>query len=366
MKKILVFFTILFAVTTAYSAVNVNVYFSNDDLNQALGSAYDTTISDSVAADLAQYSDMSNLARGFANANTYASGAANMRGYQGYDLFAVSVGTMFSVQAPSSDPAFYEDLQDQLDEGDVYAGMGANPFVGQVGLNLGFLVDDLYMAFRFGKFNTTLGGENDDYKVTYDTNIFGLLLNYQFIGQKSILARSMLWRGVSIESGFIFTKNKTAFFKELEPDTTGTASLNVSGYGAVNINYTVDPSVDFIIDNKSYIIPVEIYTSLRLLYIVNLGVGAGFDYVAGGSSKLTLGSAGGVTVTDDGVSGASGIVGEKGTITIDTSSKADADQFRAKLMANVGLSLGPVYIDMPATIYIDNGYAIGLSAGIAW
>jgi hypothetical protein len=217
------------------------------------------------------------------------------------------------------------------------------------------------MAFRFGKFDTTLGGENDDYKVNYDTNIFGILLNYQFIGQKSILARSMLWRGVSIESGFIFTKNKTAFYKELNAVTgSGTAD-------ALTIDYEVDPSIDFIIDNKSYIIPVEVYTSLRLLYIVNLGVGAGFDYVAGGSSKLTLGSAGGVTITNDGVAaGTSGLVGEKGTITIDTSSKDDADKFRGKLMANIGLSLGPVFIDMPATIYLDNGYAVGLSAGIVW
>jgi len=356
MKKILVLFTVLFAVTTA-SAVTITVNFDRPELNHP-------DLVNAIKADvepvLAKYSDMSKLARGFANANTYASGAANMRGYQGYDLFAVSVGTMFSVQAPSSDPTFYEDLQDDLDAGDVYAGMGANPLVGQVGLNLSFLVDDLYMAFRFGKFDTTLGGENDDYKVNYDTNIFGILLNYQFIGQKSILARSMLWRGVSIESGFIFTKNKTAFYKELNAVTgSGTAD-------ALTIDYEVDPSIDFIIDNKSYIIPVEVYTSLRLLYIVNLGVGAGFDYVAGGSSKLTLGSAGGVTITDDHVGGASTLVGEKGTITIDTSSKDDADKFRGKLMANIGLSLGPVFIDMPATIYLDNGYAVGLSAGIVW
>ncbi len=360
MKKILVLFTVLFAVTTAYSAINLTVKFNDPTLDSMAGDLK-TNIESSVLGEIGQYENMPKLTRGFANANTYASGAGNMRGYQGYDLFAVSVGTMFSVQAPSSDPTFYEDLQDDLDAGDVYAGMGANPLVGQVGLNLSFLVDDLYMAFRFGKFDTTLGGENDDYKVNYDTNIFGILLNYQFIGQKSILARSMLWRGVSIESGFIFTKNKTAFYKELNAVTgSGTAD-------ALTIDYEVDPSIDFIIDNKSYIIPVEVYTSLRLLYIVNLGVGAGFDYVAGGSSKLTLGSAGGVTITNDGVAaGTSGLVGEKGTITIDTSSKDDADKFRGKLMANIGLSLGPVFIDMPATIYLDNGYAVGLSAGIVW
>jgi hypothetical protein len=361
MKKILLLFAVLFfTATAAFSAVNVTVTFSDPTLQGALGGSNGTTIADDVAAELSKYSNMPDLARGFANSNTYASGAATMRGYQGYDLFGISIGTMMSVQAPSGDPTFYETLQDDLDSGDVYAGMGANPLVGQIGLNLGFLIDDLYMAFRFGKFDTTIGDESDDVKVGYDTSLFGVLLNYQIIAQKSILARSMLWRGVSIESGFIYSKNTTSFFKQLD------TIPGSDGVGIYTVDYEIDPSIDFVIDNKSYIIPVELYTSLRLLYIVNLGVGAGFDYVAGGSTKLTLESAGEVTITDDGASNASGFIGKTGEITIDTETEADADKFRGKVMANLGVSMGPVYVDMPVTVYLDNGYSVGLSAGLVW
>lgn len=355
MKKILLLFSVLFfTATAAFSAVNVTVNFENNDLNN---STFTDPIINDVKSKLDKYGDMPDLARGFANSNTYASGAATMRGYQGYDLFGISIGTMMSVQAPSGDPTFYENLQDDLDSGDVYAGMGANPIVGQVGLNLGFLIDDLYMAFRFGKFDTTMGDESDDFKVGYDTSLFGILFNYQIIAQKSILARSMLWRGVSIESGFIYSKNKTSFFKGFD-EITGTPI----DFGLGNVNYTVDPSVDFVIDNKSYIIPVELYTSLRLLYIVNLGVGAGFDYVAGGSTKLTLESAGGITTQ----SSVPALDNQKGTITVDTETKEDADKFRGKVMANLGVSMGPVYVDMPVTVYLDNGYSVGLSAGFVW
>lgn len=348
MKKILTIFAVLFFAVSAASAFTVTVDFG---VNPALDDLK-TAIENKLKLDdqLGKYSNMPKLARGFANANTYASGASTLRGYQGYDLFGVSIGTMFSLQAPSSSLTFYKDLQDDLDDGDMYAGMGANLLSGQVGINLSFLVNDLYLAFRFGKFNTTLGGKEDDFKLGLDSGLFGILLNYQLIGQQSILGRSMLWRGVSVESGFIYSKNKTSFYQGMD-------SIEVDDGASTPITAEVDPSFSFIIDNKSYIIPVEAYTSIRLLYVLNLGIGAGFDFVAGGSSRLSLDSDGNAIVrgTD-----------EKGIITIDSGTKSDADKFRGKVMANIGLSAGPVFIDMPVTVYMDNGYSIGLSAGLVW
>ena len=254
MKKILTIFAALFLAASAASAFTVTVDFGGNPALDGLKSA----IEDELKLDdqLGKYSNMPKLARGFANANTYASGASTLRGYQGYDLFGVSIGTMFSLQAPSSSLTFYKDLQDDLDDGDMYAGMGANLLSGQVGINLSFLVNDLYLAFRFGKFNTTLGGKEDDFKLGLDSGLFGILLNYQLIGQQSILGRSMLWKGVSIESGFIYSKNKTSFYQGMD-------SIEVPDGSYIA---DVDPSFSFIIDNKSYIIPVEAYTSIRLLY----------------------------------------------------------------------------------------------------
>lgn len=348
MKKILIMLAVLFFTASAASALTVTVKFDNPDANlDALAADIKNELEN---GELKKFDNMPKLAKGFANSNTYASGAGTMRGYQGYDIFGISIGTMLSVQAPSSDPSFYKDLQDDLDNGDVYAGMGANLLAGQIGLNLSFLVDDLYLAFRFGKFNSTLGGETDDFKVGLDSGLFGILLNYQLIGQKSILGRSMLWRGISVESGFIYSKNKTSFYKEMG---------NIEANGG-SLNATVDQSINFIIDNKSYIIPVELYTSVRLLYILNLGVGAGFDFVAGGETTLKMESDGNINIAE------AAYQDRKGTIDIDSKTKADADKFRGKVMANVGVSLGPVFVDMPVTIYMDNGYSVGLSAGLVW
>ena len=75
----------------------------------------------------AKYDTMPDFTRGMANSAVYASNAGTTRGYQGYDLFNISVGTMFSLQMPNAEmnaDALTDDLQNK---GDVYAGVGWQP-----------------------------------------------------------------------------------------------------------------------------------------------------------------------------------------------------------------------------------------------
>lgn len=330
-------------------AVTATVDFGDSTLNTNLS----PQVENALETELAKYDNMPDLTRAFGNANTYASHAATLRGYQGYDIFAVAVGSMFSVQAPSGDPMFFQDLQDELDSGDVYAGVGGNPLVIQAGLNLSSVVDGLYISLKLGKMNYDI--DNPDYKIDYESNIFGMLLNYQIIKSKSILAGTMLWKGVSLESGFIYSNNTVSFYKDLDPiPVTG-----LSGYTA-----TVDPSIDLVLDTKTVVVPIEVYTSIRLLYALNFGIGGGIDYVPSGSTSIKLKSAGPITVDSSSPTGG----GTKGSVKIKAGTDdEEPDTFRAKLMANLGLSIGPVFIDMPASYYFtDNGYAIGISAGIVW
>jgi hypothetical protein len=345
------FFIYLFVIMSAgsLSAVTVSVIFDDP----SIPTAFADQVAGIIETELAKYDQMPKLATGFGNANTYASHAATLRGYQGYDIFAIAVGSMLSVQAPSDDPMFFTELQDELDTGDVYAGVGGNPAVVQAGLNLGFIIDGLHISFKFGKFD--YGIDKSDYKIDYESNLFGVLLNYQLINEKAILSRILLWRGLSIESGFIYSNNIVSFYKEL-----GTQLVDDATYYA-----TVDSSVDLVLDTKTVVVPVELYTSIRLLYILNIGVGGGIDYVPYGNTSITLKSAGPIEIVapSDPL-----IVGTKGSATIDAGTRDVApDKYRPKGMINLGLSLGPVFIDIPATYYFtDNGYAIGLSAGMAW
>jgi hypothetical protein len=312
-------------------------------------SIVENDIATAVAGQIGQYDNMPDLASGFGNANTYASHAATLRGYQGYEIFAVAVGSMISVQAPSDDPMFFTKLQDELDTGDIYAGVGGNPVVVQAGLNLGFILDGLHVAFKFGKFD--YGVDKSDFKIDYESNLFGVLLNYQLIKEKAILSRILLWRGLSLESGFIYSNNIISFYKDLDA---------LAPFASAGYTVEVDPSIDLVLDTKTVVVPLEVYTSIRLLYVLNIGVGGGLDYVPYGRTSFSLKSAGTMKVTAP--------VVVDGTAAIDAGTDDVAsDKFRPKMMMNFGLSLGPVFIDMPASYYFtDNGYAIGLSAGMAW
>ncbi len=332
-------------------ALTVTVDFGDATLNTALKSTIETQLN----SDLAKYDTMPDFTRGMANSAVYASNAGTTRGYQGYDLFNISVGTMFSLQMPNAEmnaDALTDDLQNK---GDVYAGVGWQPVAGQIGINMGFLVEDLYLTFKFGKFSTEWVdyelGLGDD-KVNYDASIFGFMLNYSIVKEKSILARSILWRGITVGTGFTYASSKIGYGLKLD-----TMTLSNGGYDA-----DVDPSIELEVESKNYIIPVEIYTSMRLLYIVNAGVGAGFDFVVGSNTDLNVSADGDATITTAGI-----YQGTKGTITVsDASTSEKADRFRPRLMANVGVSLGPVYIDAPVTYYFDNAYSVGITAGIVW
>ena len=346
-------YKLMFAIYTLLVSVNamaltVTVDFGDTTLNGLIQSDVESAIE----AELGKYDDMPDFAKGMGNANTYAASAATMRGYQGYSIFSIAVGTMAAIQAPSGDPKFYQDMQDEMDTGDVYAGVGCNPVVVQLGINLSFLVEDLYVAFRFGKFDKQF--DAGDFKIDYNSNLIGVLINYQLIKEHAILSRALLWRGISLETGCIYSNNNIAYYNKLDsmdvPADSGTYTIHV------------DPSIDFVLDMKSCIIPVELYTSIRFFYVLNIGAGAGFDYVAAGKTDLSLKSVGDAEVT----AGPS-YVGTKGKITVDAgTNNVKPDSFRPKLMANLGLSAGPVFIDFPVTYYLDNAFSIGITAGFVW
>lgn len=345
-KLIILLFPVLmlFAGTGAYAALTTFVDLNND---QIMSAGVEADVAANIDTQLAKYGDMPDFTRGFANANTYASNGATMRGYQGYDLISIALGTMFTVQAPNADPLFFQSIQDELDNGDVYTGLGANPLVGQVGLNMGFIIPDLYISFRFGKLNYNI--DAGSYKMDYDTNLLGVIVDYQLMSSKSVLAGILLWKGLNVESGFIYSTNNLVYYKKLD-----TIIATDGAYTA-----ELDPTLDLALEIKSYIIPIEVYSAFRLFYMINFGVGIGMDYVYDNTTDLKLHSSGAIIGT-----GAS--AGVDGVFDITAPTSEEADKYRFKGMVNVGVGFGPVFVDVPITFYLDNGYAVGLSAGIVW
>ncbi len=361
----------LFMYSTALSSMTITVDFGDAALNTALQTQIETQVLDKIG----KFDYVPKLARGFGNANAYVSQAATMRGYQGYQYFAVALGTMVAVQPQSEDPMFFTKLQDEIQNtGNVYTGIGVTPWAVQGGINLGFILPGLYVSGKFGKLNYTpgksFGYSKYKYKtpelagidIAYNTNLYGVSVNYQILKERSILAGILMWRGVSVEPGFNYSLSRITYRQKMDTEQVSASS------GGYTLVADVDPSIDLMLETTSAVIPFEVYSSMRILYMFNFGAGAGLDYIYGGKTDLKIAGAGGATITDDGVSNASGYVGRTATVAIDASTKdVKADKYRYRCMINLGFSTGPVFIDLPFTYYFtDSGYVVGFTVGSSW
>ncbi len=326
-------------------------------MDSALNTAWSSVLSSSSYNDaintISKFDNQSDLARGFANANAYSSHAGTIQGYQNYDLFYVSVGLMAGVQAPSADQDYYKKsvIEDDLKpDGDVYAGISAGAAI-SAGIHARFIAYGLYLSGTFGKVNI-----EDEGNYSFDSTIIGFGINYALINPHGILFGFLNWRGLSVGTGLIYQKNKASFVYDFD-----TVSQSFSG-GGVSGTMSVDPSTKFGFEVTTYTIPVDIVTSFQLLWLLNITAGVGVDFVYG-KSDLTLTSGGDVNVNIS--SGSANIV--PGSITVDGSTRdVNPNRVRPKLMAGIGLQLGPIKLDVPVIYYPDAGAAVGITAAFVW
>jgi hypothetical protein len=115
-------------------------------------------------------------------------------------------------------------------------------------------------------------------------------------------------------------------------------------------------------DVTTFTIPMEVMTAVNLL-IFNIPFGVGADF-AFGTSKMNIGMSSGITISGDNTIKTT----SDGNLTIDAGGKASPNFANLKLMTGLGLSIGPVIaVDIPITWYfVDNGFNIGLSVGVAF
>ena len=321
-------------------------------INGLVATIVDGTLLSRAEDELDKYGNQPKLAEGFANAGTYASHAANHRGLMGYKFLVISAGTMFGIQAPASSEAGLLNALDDLEtEGDLYAGAAWQVISAQVGLNCSFLVDDLYLSVKFGKF--TIEYE----ELSFDSFNIGILADYQLIKPKSLLG-IIKWRGIKVGSGFIMETNTTDYTLALPPIEQIVANIGGTGQSAT---ITLDPSINLGVETSTYTIPIDLVTGIRLLWIANISVGVGAD-INFGSSEIILGANGITNITSPGleVLGASFV---PGSIAITGGTAGAGPKFlRPRITASLGLGVGPVKLDVPLTYYI--GTEPGLNLGV--
>ncbi len=284
---------------------------------------------------LLPYQRQAKLVKGFANASAYSSHVATQRGYQGFDKFAITVGTMAGAQVPATTTnlGYYKDLVRQLrKEGDVYVGVAWNAWSLNVGVKL---PADFTISAKFGMLKYTYQ------EYSFDGINAGGMLNYQIVRPVSPPVKFVLWRGLSIGTGLLWQRNHTL--------------LRFNGYTFSSGGYAVRPLLRMFIKTESYVIPLEISTAVRLLWVLNIHAGAGIDF-AFGSSRLNYSSVG--TMAGNGLVGLYSIYGRQGG--------KGPTKFLPKIFCGPGLNFGPVIIDIPFTYYFNNGFDVGVTFGVVW
>jgi hypothetical protein len=282
-----------------------------------------------------KYQKQPKLAEGMANASAYSAHAATIRGYQGYEKFSITAGTMAAAQVPATttDLGYYKKLGERLmKQGDLNIGVAWNAWSVNVGVKLpvGF----------------SLSGKFGYLKYTYDQYDFdgihaGGMLNYQIIEPKAPPVKFVLWRGLSVGTGLLWQRNNTTIHHKADPISTG--------------GFTFKPVLDIKVTTESYVIPVEISTAVRLIWVLNIHAGGGIDF-AMGTSKIRYSAVG--VADGPGVPALFSVYGRqkgKGSKT-----------FMPKVFCGPGLNFGPVIIDIPFTYYFMNGFNVGVTFGVVF
>ncbi|HNY22669.1 MAG TPA: hypothetical protein PKO22_11020 [Treponemataceae bacterium] len=364
------------------------------DLDKALNDLYsvgEQQFADQIAkfkteahTELDKYGDMGDLAKGFADANVSASQAATLQGFEGYKLFAVMVGGMAGIQLPSTDPSVLTDLSNTLaDDPDVRAGVAPSISV-NVGFHLGKILglfnSDLgdktkriYVNIKGGAYN---GSYDTSDNSTFDmkTSTFGIGVNYQLFTPKNVAFGLFKWRGLSVGSGLTYQRNTFGSSTTLDPIVQTYTASNPVTYGGYTVGsidtlatLTATPKVDIGVDMRTYSIPLEVLTSVQLLYVLNVNAGLGADIVFG-KSDITATSSSTMDVTNLSVNGTNAhYTSTPGSVAVDASTTDIKPTLaRARVMGGLGINAGPIKLDVPMYYYFSSGFGAGMSVGFVW
>lgn len=372
MRKVLILFLIVTSfivcgtggvsaanITGTAPIINTGNTLLDAALNQEIGIAFDLAIFDANET-LAKYSNQEDLARGFGNANVFSSQAGTFQGFQNYSKMAITTGVMLGVQAPSTDPDYYDDIEDDIeDEGDVYAGVGAGVSFLNVGYNAKSIRPDLYLNFMFGSYSI----EPDDEDIKFSTTLIGIGANYTLAKPKTV-SSLLKWRGLSIGTGLFYHSNKVTLAMELDGFTED-FFVDESG-STITGSIAVDPSVLLELETKTVTIPLDIVTSVQVLHLLNFTLGTGIDFNMG-KTDIILTADGDVEVID--INDPSTTINSitPGFVAIDGSTKDISPSFaRLRIMTGLGLNLGPVKLDIPIRYYFGSGASFGVTAGVVF
>lgn len=327
-------------------------------LNHAINSAFMTALG--MANDaVAQYKDQEKLAQAFCDANAYASHAVEFWGYQGYDKIAFLGGLSLAIEMPSLESGSLADALEEIEEtGDAQIGASLGGGL-NLGLHLGWFntkARDWYVNLKVFKYDLSIPYKG--YTFNYKNLTIGLGANYQLVRQKKFGKNLFLWRGISIGTGFLFQQSSMDYGIDIQ---TQSSSFT---WDTTAMSVILDSRIMLKLTMNTYTIPIDVTTSLRILYFLNINLGAGIDFNFGNAQVFAQARAHAHVTGDPGVE--YGIV-VPGFVQGYAFTDGVPFMLRGRLMAGMGITIGPaVLCDFNLTYYFDTGIAMNLSAGFAW
>ena len=352
-KRLTLVLLLVFLAGTAFAQwevkINVDPSYNEGSYSGAIG-----TIKTRLEGELNDLLDNvppvpENMVQGFADASIFASHGATQRAYGGYDFLAITAGFMLGLRLPGG-----FSLDDFDNPENMLNSIAEDPFgVGIQGINVEaglhiskFLpINRLYAAVRFGYINANLNYE--DSGIDFNTFQIGVLGRYQLVNDINLFI--VKWRGITVGTGFMYQRTGFGFDVPL-----GLGEIE-AGSGSTALRMS-DPAAHFGMTMSTYTIPLEINTAVQLLFIFNIGIGAGVD-LAFGSNDLDIGIDSKIYRVEDGA--------YFGYASIEGGGTMSPNFLHPKLMASFGFKFGPVIIDIPMTYYIgqDHGLSLGVTVG---
>ena len=317
-----------------------------------------------VNAEIERYTSQPRLARAVANTGAATAHIGSQRTYLDYRTFAAVFGFGTTISAPGLTTGVVQKAQTTLqNEGDLYAMLAIQP-AASLGIRLGVFSDKLdrwYVSAKFGMLKLS----EEQLRafapgLSYDSLTVGALVNYQLLGTRRLPLGFLRWRGLSLGSGLVYQQN-TATFRLKFGDVN--QSFN---FGGSTRRVTLKPEISAIAASNSVVIPLEANTGVRILWLLDLSLGAGVDLTFGGSKvDLKIGS----PVKLDSRLGALGRITD-GSVAVSAGSKDQRPTIlRPRLSAAVAFNLGPVKLDVPAMLYFEpdgNTAVFGINLGLVW
>lgn len=350
-------------------------------LNQMLEQAalaFETQIEND--PDIEKFSDQSDLALGFANTGSATALTGLFRTPRSYKLFSAAYGFGLGVSLPGLDTLQDINSGDFItDKGDIYFGAAFQPINFSLGINLGFLVSGLRANVKGGY--SDLSGAGDLKELKFNSLSLGAGVSYDLLKAKSLAVGLLKWQGVVVSSGFYYQRNRVemsytpdeeGFLADQDSITLGEIGLKdvdliPLGYSESSLlgKLATTPKIQAKIESSTFTIPIEVSTAIRLLYVVDLMVGAGVD-LAFGSSEVGLRADSDVEFVVDPALVSGLVDSTPGNADLVNKTTSKPQLFRPRVMAGLGFGAGPMQLEIPFIIYFDskgNTYVTGVTVG---